>query len=290
MKLPTKLLCTTMMLFALLFNYYGQCDNGTNYYPPSVYEPLPGSWGYLSTCNWGGEVIRLNIVAGDSYQFSTCAERGGEQASYDTQLTLRDGSGALLAYNDDFTGCSGFTSYIYWTATYTGVAYLHLNEYWCANNFVCTQVMMYRTESIALPIELSYFNAYVSDADQSIVTIEWETHSQINNDYFTVYKSYDGFEWFELARVQGAGNANTLLIYETKDERPRVGYQYYKLRQTDYDGQWEEFDIVSVVINDSNPSVIKQFDVLGRPVGDDYRGLIIKMMSDGTTVKVLNFN
>ena len=74
---------------------YSQCDNGTNYYPSSVYDPLPSGWGYASTCNWAGEVIQLNIIAGDSYQFSTCAERGGVQASYDTQLTLRIGAGTL---------------------------------------------------------------------------------------------------------------------------------------------------------------------------------------------------
>ena len=116
-----KLISLSFILLLSILGY-SQCDNGTNYYPSTIGIPPVGSWSYATTCNWAGEVMRMNVESGDTYQFSTCAERGGVQALYDTQLTLRSGSGTLLAYNDDFTGCSGFTSFIVWTATYTGVA------------------------------------------------------------------------------------------------------------------------------------------------------------------------
>ena len=138
----------TSLLSILLLSIlgYSQCDNGTNYYPSSIYTPSIGSWGYASTCNWAGEVIQVNVTSGDTYQFSTCDNYGGVLASYDTQLTLYDGSGTVIAFNDDYFGCSGYSSYINWTATYTGVLYVHLNEYNCVTNMTCTRVMIYRTE------------------------------------------------------------------------------------------------------------------------------------------------
>ena len=41
-----------------------------------------------------------------------------------------------------------------------------------------------------LPIELTYFKAYTND---DRISFKWETASEINNDYFTVEKSLDGF-------------------------------------------------------------------------------------------------
>ena len=135
----------TIILILLTGIIYSQCDNGTNYYPSSVYTPADNVWGSATSWNYAGEVIQVNIVAGDEYQFSTCDGFGGVLASYDTQLTLRDASGNLLGFNDDFTGCSGFTSYVKYTAGYTGVLYVHLNEYNCASNSTLTEVMIQKT-------------------------------------------------------------------------------------------------------------------------------------------------
>ena len=117
----------------------------TNYYPSSIYDPVDGNWGSATTCNWAGEVIQVNIISGDQYEFSTCDGYGGVLTSYDTQLTLIDESGTAVGFNDDYSGCSGYTSYINWTANYTGTLYVHLNQYNCATNQICTQVMILRT-------------------------------------------------------------------------------------------------------------------------------------------------
>ena len=95
----------------------------------SIYTPSDNTWGSATASNWAGEVIRVNIISGDDYEFSTCSGYGSVNASYDTQLTLIDELGAVVDFNDDFSGCSGYTSYIKHTATYTGVLYVHLNEY-----------------------------------------------------------------------------------------------------------------------------------------------------------------
>lgn len=394
-----KLLLVLLLLVPFLAKT--QCDNGANYYPSSIYSPPIGSWGYASTCNWAGEVIQVNIVSGDVYQFSTCDNYGGVLASYDTQLTLRDGSGTVVAFNDDYFGCSGYSSYINWTATYTGVLYVHLNQYNCATNMTCTRVMIYRTEQqlisgpctnaayytvrdfptqntpsvtvgcyyagdyctwnnpeqgvsytvssttsgdwitvrsgtydgtveavgftpvviqsatvgqsyyihvnvddfcvvesscrditvtrqSALPIVLSYFNAYLTDGVEKTVIIEWETHSQQNNDYFTIYKSYDGYEWSELTKTAGAGNVNSLMSYTVRDEHPRPGYQYYKLRQTDYDGNYEEFNVVSVGLEVPRLEVIKAYNQIGQEVSVKTKGFLFLHWDNGDVTKIFN--
>jgi len=277
-----------VLIITISFPLFSQCDNGSNYYPSSIYSPSPDSWGYASTCNWAGEVIQMNIVSGDTYQFSTCGERGGVSASYDTQITLRDPSGNVLTYNDDFSGCSGLTSYIFWTATYTGVVYVHLNEYPCNSNFVCTRVMVYRTEPISLPITLYYFDAYHIDNIHNIVQVEWITHSEQNNDYFTLLKSYDGYDWFEVCKVPGAGSSNSELSYSIQDTNPRPGIQYYKLRQTDYDGQWEEFEVVSVIIKTERKEVVKTYNQMGQSVNRDSKGLVFQVWDNGEITKIIN--
>ena len=119
------------------------------------------------------------------------------------------------------------------------------------------------------------------DNIEGSIVIEWATHSQQNNDYFTVYKSYDGYEWNELVKVQGAGNANTELFYQTRDTNPRPGVQYYKLRQTDYDGNWEEFEVVSVIIKTERKEVVKAFNQMGQEVAIDTEGLIFQVWDNG---------
>lgn len=99
------------------------------------------------------------------------------------------------------------------------------------------------TDEGPLPIELTTFKAVNSDND---VTIYWQTASEKNNDYFTVERSLNGIEYQTIATVYGAGNSSSVIDYSYTDANPLNGITYYRLTQTDYDGQSETFDAVSV--------------------------------------------
>tara|TARA_B100000035_G_scaffold222638_1_gene191283 strand:+ start:1208 stop:2056 length:849 start_codon:yes stop_codon:yes gene_type:complete len=271
-------------IFLLSVLGYSQCDNGTNYYPSSIYTPTIGTWGYASTCNWAGEVIQVNITSGDTYQFSTCAGNGGVQASYDTQITLRDGSGALLAYNDDFAGCSGFTSYLDWVATYTGVLYVHLSEYYCASNFVCTQVMIHRKEPVGLPVELLFFNG---EKKEELNLIEWATASEYNSDYFLVEHSSDGNEWKQLSEISAMGYSNTYTQYILWDCNVLPITNYYRLSQFDYDGQYEIFEPIAIDNRKNSSRIVKYVDIMGRKINlETTKGIIFEVYEDGSSRKI----
>ena len=95
----------------------------------------------------------------------------------------------------------------------------------------------------ALPIELLSFDAELNGDD---VDVYWSVASQINNDYYSIHRSIDGYDWIEIGRIEGAGNSNSQMDYKFIDEDPYIGISYYKLKQTDFDGIFEEFPPVSV--------------------------------------------
>lgn len=86
-----------------------------------------------------------------------------------------------------------------------------------------------------LPISLIEFNAIkVVDA----VQLTWITASELNNDYFTIERSLDGYSFEAIHQEPGAGNSNQWLNYEWYDHSPFDGINYYRLKQTDFDGSF----------------------------------------------------
>ena len=105
-----------------------------------------------------------------------------------------------------------------------------------------------------LPIELVNFNATLEN--ELTVKLEWQTASEINNGFFTIERSKNGLDWEEVSKIDGAGNSTALLSYSTIDENPYWGISYYRLKQTDFDGQFEYSDIRSVTIKQNTAEVV----------------------------------
>jgi hypothetical protein len=99
----------------------------------------------------------------------------------------------------------------------------------------------------ALPIELVEFNAVLH---QTRVDVTWVTASEINNNYFTVERSGEGNAWENIALVEGAGTSNQYISYANCDYTPLSGTSYYRLKQTDYDGN-SSYSQIAVVNNNS---------------------------------------
>lgn len=118
--------------------------------------------------------------------------------------------------------------------------------------------------SVPLPIELLYFNAQCSDDSRVIVT--WATASEINNDYFTIYRSADGVSFENIGVVAGAGNSNQTLDYSFIDCDALSGISYYRLKQTDFDGHFENSKIVPVSCIDE---VLRDIKVYPNPVTNE---------------------
>lgn len=105
-----------------------------------------------------------------------------------------------------------------------------------------------------LPIELLFFRG---QKKQNQVDLHWATATEINNDYFTIERSIDGNEIEVIGEVLGAGNSIVEQHYQWVDEQPRSGVNYYRLKQTDFDGQFEYTDWIEVDFSTISDESIK---------------------------------
>ena len=97
--------------------------------------------------------------------------------------------------------------------------------------------------SVPLPVELTSFSARV--LSQS-VRLDWETASELNNDFFAIERSQDAEGWNDIATVQGNGTTTQASQYQFFDNQPLSGVSFYRLRQVDFDGQFAFSNIVRV--------------------------------------------
>jgi autotransporter-associated beta strand protein len=117
-----------------------------------------------------------------------------------------------------------------------------------------------KTSNNILPIALIDFTAILSD---NKVNLNWSTSTETNNKYFTVERSKDGVNFEFVAKVQGAGNSTTPKQYFTQDEKPYQRLSYYRLKQTDFDGQFKYSKIVPI---NYKGEVLKEIKIYPNPV------------------------
>jgi hypothetical protein len=94
-----------------------------------------------------------------------------------------------------------------------------------------------------LPITLIDFSV---NNTHNINKLTWTTSSEINNDYFIVESSVDGFIWDHVGITNGSGNSNVNVNYSYGDDTYKDVINYYRLTQVDYDGKFETFNTISV--------------------------------------------
>lgn len=86
-----------------------------------------------------------------------------------------------------------------------------------------------------LPVELVNFTAV---CNEPLVNVAWTTASEINNSFFTIQRSDDGINYRDLGTVAGSGTTSQMNTYSFTDTEPTVGATYYRLKQTDFNGQF----------------------------------------------------
>jgi hypothetical protein len=87
-----------------------------------------------------------------------------------------------------------------------------------------------------LPIELLTFKAQCLN---NKALLKWQTASELNNDYFTLEKSFDNQKWTFIAKINAAGNSTSLQNYSflmNNEESNKL--TYFRLKQTDFDGHY----------------------------------------------------
>lgn len=96
-----------------------------------------------------------------------------------------------------------------------------------------------------LPVELSSFTSTVSNRD---VTLNWSTSAELNNSGFDIERSTIEGQWTKAGNVQGNGTTNELKNYQFTDRNLSSGTYSYRLKQIDFNGNFEYFNLSEEII------------------------------------------
>jgi hypothetical protein len=107
--------------------------------------------------------------------------------------------------------------------------------------------------TVTFPVTLTDFAA---NLEQGKVSLHWATQSESNNAGFLVERSADGDKYESIAQVAGAGRSDQRLEYATYDPHPLEGTNYYRLKQTDFDGNFKYSEVEVVEFGTSKPEML----------------------------------
>ncbi len=237
------------------------------------YDPAANTW--TQKANFGGG------NRSDATSFSIC-DKGyigtGVSASTDkNDLWEYDPANNTWTQKTNFGGSGredpvGFSDGTY---GYIGTGTNIFNEF--------TDFWQYTPDCIVLPIQLTTFTAIQNDAE---ILIQWTTESELNNKFFSVEKSLDGSHFETIAVVNGKGNSTSALNYEVADRVPFSGLNYYRLKQTDYNGSFQYSNIVSCLA--TGISMMRVLGVNPNPIQSTARIETDLTESENLYVKIFN--
>ena len=97
----------------------------------------------------------------------------------------------------------------------------------------CSISALFNKSCTVLPISLLSFNGFVKS---NTVLLNWQTAQEINTDYFVIEKSFDSRDFTMMSQIKAAGNSSDIRSYQTADEFPQNGSNYYRIKSVDING------------------------------------------------------
>jgi hypothetical protein len=232
----------------------------------------------VSQASVGGSVAAdQNVLSGGNAETVNLSGHTGSVIKWQRDVVSTFNTATDVANTTTFVNgpsMGGITQTIYYRAV--------------VQNGICPSVnSAYVTITVVsgLPIELLYFSGVVYETGNKLY---WSTASEDNNDYFNIEKTRDGKIWNSISNIKGAGNSSTQLYYSFVDEDVENIINYYRLKQTDYDGKFKYSDIISIDNRNSNPKKIDKItNTLGQEVDIEYKGLVIIRYTNGSSEKII---
>lgn len=107
-------------------------------------------------------------------------------------------------------------------------------------------------DGTVFPVEWLGFEA-VRDGNR--IALNWQTANEVNNQFFTIERATDGLHFSTLSQVATKGNGNQVQSYQFHDESPVHGMNYYRIKQTDVDGNFSYSQTVEVAFLNTSVTV-----------------------------------
>jgi hypothetical protein len=100
----------------------------------------------------------------------------------------------------------------------------------------------YELKSAPTPVELTTFSGiFINNS----VRLTWSTATEINNQGFDIER-YTNSSWVKIGFIEGKGNSVTKNDYSFEDKTPVGSTIQYRLKQTDNNGNFKYYDVISV--------------------------------------------
>lgn len=132
-----------------------------------------------------------------------------------------------------------------------------------------------------LPVAFDYFRA--EQKQPYTVRLEWATLVENNSSYFIIERSGDQKTWVEISNLAARGNSSSRSTYSHLDLQPVNGYNYYRLKQVDINGQ-----IVYSEIARLNNLIRKNLSVFPNPVANIVQLYGKEQFKAGQTIQVID--
>ena len=114
----------------------------------------------------------------------------------------------------------------------------------------------------ALPVELTRFTAVKKERTS---LLNWTTRLEIDNDRFEIERADDGKNYEKIGEVAGRGTTANVSNYEYVDEKPIQGFNYYRLKQLDKNGEFSYSEVRQLRFDGVSAGPIR---VMPNPVSD----------------------
>ncbi len=135
-----------------------------------------------------------------------------------------------------------------------------------------------------LPIELTSFKGVKKDR---INELTWVTMTELNNDFFTIDRTIDGIDFETIGKVSGSGSSSSINEYSLNDLDVPSEINYYRLKQTDFNGDSKYSDFISIDNRVTSKTISKIINLHGQEVDSHYKGVVIIVYSDNSVLRTV---
>tara|TARA_R110002049_G_scaffold306731_1_gene505702 strand:- start:1535 stop:3373 length:1839 start_codon:yes stop_codon:yes gene_type:complete len=213
----------------MLWGHDGANSNAKNYIdiPTSVDARLERLW-RINEVNTSGTAVNVGNVD-VRWDLSTSGPVTASELRLlidtDNDGTLADetpisGATALGGGIFEFSGVSGFTN--------------------------GTRFTLATIDETSTPLPVTW-SSFVGKNTLAGNELTWTTASEINNDYFSVERSNNATAWTAIGQVNGNGNSITRKVYSFVDREPIEKYNYYRIKQVDFNGAFDFSKTISIL-------------------------------------------
>jgi hypothetical protein len=251
-----------------------------------------------------GSIIFYNIPANNTIPpNSEVIAFTGSAPNATYNFSALAGKHIYVIYADDASGCTGTGKYgntcatnctRYMTifnhrdgeianASFTTPASTVAGDGW---NFVSSAKVSSGCNSFGSPLPIDLLSFSANCVANGTVNINWSTASETNNDYFTIEKSTDLENWDVVSTVKGAGNSNSVLNYSITDDIIPGRNYYYRLKQTDFNGNSKTFDPMETSCNETQADYLH---LNPNPAKDNVTCIIASSGTSIVTLEILNY-